>query len=211
MVNRRFRSVSQVSVMAPVMVMFALLLIGCAGDSSMRFYMLTAEVDQAGNVPALTINRNLVVGLGPIHLPEYLDRPQIVVGINENRYRLDERHRWAEHLDQNIGRALAQLLAGQGGVEQVVRFPWPQNQPIDYQVSVDVLQFHQTSGGVSRLEAQWQIKNQDRQPFSKRFDCSIPSKDEPHAIVKAQSLCLGQLGMEIVTGLRQMANEGSRK
>lgn len=213
MANSRFRFVSQVSNLAHVLAIFALLLSGCAGDSSLRFYMLTAEVDQAGNVPALPLNSHLVVGLGPIHLPEYLDRPQIVVEISENQYRLDEHHRWAERLDQNMGRTLAQLLAGQMGVEQVVRFPWSQKQSIDYQVSVDVLQFHQTVEGMSRLQAQWQIKNQDKQPFSKRFDCSVPAKDEPDAIVKAQSQCLGRLGLEIVTGLHQLASGevGSRE
>ncbi|MGZ5000999.1 MAG: PqiC family protein [Methylomonas sp.] len=195
------------SLMRLVFVLSVLLLSGCVSDSSLQFYMLSAEGDQADKQQALPVNKGLVVGLGPIHLPEYLDRPQIVVETSKNQFRLDEHHRWAERLDQNMGRVLAQLLAGQAGVEQVVRFPWAQKQAMDYQVSIDVLQLHQGADGVSRLQAQWQIKNQDRPPFSRRFDCSVPAKDEADAIVKAQSQCLGRLGMEIVTGLRQLTSE----
>lgn len=196
--------------MAYFLLIFVLLLSGCAGNTPMRFYMLNAETDLAADTSALPIDKNLVVGLGPIHLPDYLNRPQIVVAVSENQYRLDEHHRWAERLDQNIGRTLARLLAGRLGVEQVVRHPWPQKQQIDYQVNVDILEFHQTAGGQSRLSAQWQIKSQQLPPFSKRFECSMASKDDPDAIVKAQSICLGRLGMDIAAGLRQLANAGAK-
>lgn len=191
--------------MAYLFVLFALFLGGCAGNTPMQFYMLNAETASSGDVAAPPIDKSLVVGLGPIHLPDYLDRPQIVVAMGENQYRLDEQHRWAERLDQNIGRALMQLLASRLGVDQIVRHPWSQKQPIDYQVKVDILEFHQTAGAMSRLQAQWQINKQEQALLSKRFECSIAAKDDADAIVKAQSQCLGRLGMDIVSGLRGLA------
>jgi uncharacterized lipoprotein YmbA len=170
--------------------------------------MLNAETGSSAPPVVKEFDKNLLVGLGPIHLPDYLNRPQIVVEISENQYRLDEQHRWAERLDQNIDRTLAKFLADRLGIAQIIRYPWAQRQAIDYQISIDILEFHQTADGFSRLVAQWQIKHREQTPVSKRFDCSIAAKAEPEAIVKAQSACLGQLGAEIETGLRQLVNIG---
>jgi len=187
---------------------FALLMSACTGNTPMQFYMLNAEAGLAKEESNMPFNTNLLVGLGPIHLPDYLNRPQIVVEVSENQFRLDEYHRWAERLDQNVGRSLSRLLARRLGVEQVVRYPWPQRQHIDYQVSIDILEFHQAADGRSRLQAQWQIKQQERAPLGKLFDCSIADKDDSEEIVKAQSECLGRLGLEIEAELRQLANAG---
>ena len=132
---------------------------GCASSPTMQFYLLSADSDPA-TVPAEAINPLLVLGLGPIHLPAYLDRPQRVVAVTEHQYRLDEQQRWAERLDASISRALTVLLSQQLGVKQVVQHPWGQRQPIDYQISIDVLHFHQGLDGHNRLSAQWQIVQQ---------------------------------------------------
>jgi uncharacterized lipoprotein YmbA len=187
---------------------FFWLLTACGSNAPTQFYMLNAETEPATPASLLTFDKSLLVGLGPIHLPDYLNRPQIVIEVSENQYRLDEQHRWAERLDQNIDRTLAKFLADRLAITQVIRYPWAQRQTIDYQVSIDILEFHQTAGGVSRLAAQWQIKYREQSPLSKRFDCSITSRAEPEAIVKAQSECLGRLGGEIELGLRQLANAG---
>ncbi|MFM8342058.1 MAG: membrane integrity-associated transporter subunit PqiC, partial [Methylomonas sp.] len=138
----------------------ALLLSACGGNLPMRFYMLEAPLTQASQPGVL--DKNTVIGLGPIHLPEYLDRPQMVVAIGDNQYQFDEKNRWAERLDQNLSRVLAQQLAADLGVEQVVRHPWAPRQTIDYQITLDVLTFHQTASGDNRLSAQWQVKQQEQ-------------------------------------------------
>ncbi len=187
---------------------FLILAGACSSNAPTKFFMLNAETGMSAPVALPAIDKSLLVGLGPIHLPDYLNRPQIVVEISENQYRLDEQHRWAERLDQNIDRTLAKFLADRLGIAQIIRYPWAQRQAIDYQISIDILEFHQTADGFSRLAAQWQIKRREEAPVSKRFDCSIAAKEEPEAIVKAQSACLGQLGREIETGLRQFLDFG---
>lgn len=189
---------------------FAWLLSACANHAPIQFYMLNAETDHVADASARAIDKPLTVGLGPIHLPAYLDRPQIVVAVTRNQYRLEEQHRWAERLDENIGRALAQLLGEHLGVERVVHYPWAQKQPVDYQIGVDILELHQAADGISRLRAQWQLKVEGQAPISRRFDCGIASRDGPDAIVKAQSLCLGRLGLGIVNEVRRLADGNSQ-
>lgn len=182
--------------------LFSLLLSACASKQTTQFYMLNAKPANEANTVVPEFNRNLQIGLGPIHLPEYLNRPQLVVEVSENQYQLDDQHRWAEGLDQNISRSLTQLLTTRLGVEQIRRYPWATRQAPDYQISIDILQFHQLADGNNRLQAQWTLKHQDQVVMAKQFECSIASPVAADAMVKAQSLCLSRLGLEIESGLR---------
>jgi uncharacterized lipoprotein YmbA len=136
----------------------------------------------------------------------------MVVGVTENQYRLDEQHRWAERLDQNISRTLLQSLSTQLAAVQIVRHPWAQRQNITYQASIDILELHRDAGGQSRLSAQWAVKNRDGTLTDKRFVCALPvPKDDYEALVKAQSECLARLSADIAGTLRQLIAAGGDK
>jgi len=183
-----------------------LILSGCMRDSKpVQFYMLNADTGDAGatRVPA-SANAPLI-GLGPIRIPEYLNRPQMIVAIADNQYRLSEDHRWAERLDQNISLALFKALPRQLGTDRIVRYPWSRRQVVDYQVGIDILEFNVDASGQSRLIAQWFIKRKDKPTIDKRSIYQFPASTTDHAImVKAQSQCLTKLGQEISVTLRQL-------
>ncbi|MDD4914193.1 MAG: PqiC family protein [Methylococcales bacterium] len=182
----------------------ALLLNGCASHTPMAFYMLDAEAEAGQAESASALPQNLAVGLGPVHLPEYLNRPQIVVEISENQYRLDEHNRWAERLDENIARTLSRQLAARLGLAYIIRYPWPYRQPMDYQIGMDILLFHQGADGYSHLQTQWQIRRQEQNLLSRQFTCSLPAGDNVNDRVKVQSVCVARLGLEIENGLREL-------
>lgn len=185
------------------MLLPALLLNAC-GSAPLQFYMLNAE---SGAPPSHTsLPTGTVLGLGPIRLPAYLDRPQLVTALSEHEYQLDERHRWAERLDENIARALGLSLARQLGVEQVVRYPWAPRQTIDYQISFDILELHQTAAGQSRMSAQWQLKKAEQTVAGKRFECSEPAGEGAEANVAAQSRCLTRFSTELADAVRLAAH-----
>ena len=78
------------------------LILSCAKSSKpVEYYMLDASVGIETNQP-LEKDEGPLIGLGPIRLPDYLDRFQMVVAVSENKYKLINGHRWAEKLDQNI-------------------------------------------------------------------------------------------------------------
>lgn len=197
----------------PYLIVVPLLAVsGCLRNNApIQFYMLNADsVTRSISQPAPNLQET-VVGLGPVRIPEYLNRPQIVLGVTTNQYRLDEQHRWAERLDQNIARVLLQSLSGQlGGAVQIVRFPWPLRQVPALQVSIDILELLRQADGQSLLSAQWTVKNQDRALSDKRFDCSQPvPADDYEAFVKAQSECLTKLSRDIAATLRQFIALGA--
>jgi len=187
-----------------VSVALALILSGCTRDSKpVQFYRLNADSGIGTLLP--TTAQGPVIGLGPIRIPEYLNRPQIIVAITENQYRLSEDHRWAERLDQNISLALFKALPSQLGTDRIVRYPWPQRQAIDFQVGIDILEFNVAADGQSRLIAQWFIKRKDQPTIDKRSVYQFPASATDYDImVKAQSQCLTKLGQEISKTLRQL-------
>lgn len=186
--------------------LLAIALSGCGGRGPAAFYMLDAVPAPApSGGPGFPAGKTL--GLGPVHLPEYLNRPQMVFATGPNSYRLDEDHRWAERLDEDVARSLTRQLAAELGIT-VQRFPWSQRQAPEYQVTVDVLWFHQEVDGYSRLEAQWRVRRQDRDVLARPFACAQAAAADAEAVVRAQSACLARLGQDIAAGLRELAAAG---
>jgi uncharacterized protein len=200
------RAIKYQSFFSLAIVVLMLLLSGCMRDSRpVQFYMLDADYGVADAVRTYTASQGPVIGLGPIRIPEYLNRPQMIVAIADNQYRLSEDNRWAEPLDQNISLALFKALPLQLGTDRIVRFPWSQRQVIDYQVGIDILEFNVDAKGQSTLIAQWFVKRKDQPTIDRRSVYRFPASSTDYAVmVKAQSQCLTKLGLEISETLRQL-------
>ncbi len=178
----------------------------CAHDAKpVEFYRLSADVGLKQNAKFAVNSKELIVGLGPVRIPEYLNRPQMMVAISDNQYSVSEEHRWAEKLDQNILLALYKALPAQLNTEHVLRYPWSQRQDINYQVSIDILDLTIDAQGQSQFMAQWSIKLKDKASVDKRFECSLPASSSDYALmVKVQSECLTQLGQAISKFLNEL-------
>jgi len=99
------------------------------------------------------------IGIGPIHLPGYLDKDQIVTRISQNRLTLSENARWAEPLADNIARVMAQdlsLLLQNNPV--TVDLLAGQQRPT-YQLAIDVLSFETDTAGTAYLAARWFLRD----------------------------------------------------
>ncbi len=178
----------------------------CAHDAKpVEFYRLSADVGLKQNAKSAVNSKEVIVGLGPIRIPEYLNRPQIMVAISDNQYSISEEHRWAENLDQNILLALYKVLPAQLNTDHVLRYPWSQRQDINYQVSIDILDLTINPQGQSQFIAQWSIKVKEKANIDKRFECSLPASRVDYALmVKVQSQCLTQLGQAISKSLNEL-------
>lgn len=188
-----------------LILLFAIFSSGCFRDAPIKFYLIEPHVPSPSQPVTLSSKANdTVIGLGPVHIPEYLNRPQMVMGMGDYEYRLDEHHRWAERLDDNISRVLLQSLSSQLPF-QIVRYPGSLRQKIDYQISVDVLELHQDSQGYSRTSVHWVIKNREKTFSAKNYACKLPvPKDDYDGQVKAQSDCIASLSEEIAKTLNKL-------
>lgn len=102
------------------------------------------------------------VGVGPVKIAEYLNRPQMISRIRANEIQVQEFHRWAEPLKDSLPRVLAQNISWLLTSDLVFAFPWSSSVKPDYQVTVDVLRLDGRPGGDVWLEALWTLYDGNR-------------------------------------------------
>jgi uncharacterized lipoprotein YmbA len=130
------------------------LLTACASSPPTSFYTLAslpAETIAAAKLPTAT------VAIGPVALPDYLDRPQIVTRDSAYSVRLATFDNWAGPLADMLPRVLVEDLALRLPGDRVAGFPQVSGSSFDYRVAVDVLRFDVDTGGTAMLVANWQV------------------------------------------------------
>lgn len=183
---------------------------GCAAFAARAdpssFYILGAlpEVDLAADKTASGIKADFSVGLGPIELPAYLDRQQIVTRTSTNRLSYSENDRWAAPLAESLSRVLGQNISYLLNPAQMVQFPWQSNDAPDYQVKIEVLQFEGNSNQEAWLTARWTVLDRNKKILvSQRSQLNRRAGSQStEDFVKALSETLGDLSREIANALR---------
>lgn len=98
------------------------------------------------------------IGVGPVRLAGYLDRPQIVRRRGSYALQLAEFDRWAEPLGESITRVVMANLAAALGTDRVQRHPWRDSRAVDLEVQLDVLRFDGPPEGPVELEVLWRLR-----------------------------------------------------
>ncbi len=121
------------------------------------FFALSATEAPDGHPPAGSWE--VALGLGPVTIPGYLDRPQLVTRVGTNELRLAEVARWAEPLRESVVRVLQQDVVAASGARRVALYPWAAAAPVDLAVAVDVLRFEPGAGDAVELVARWSVRD----------------------------------------------------
>jgi uncharacterized lipoprotein YmbA len=133
----------------------ALLVSGCAVTSlPVDFYTLSPA--SASETPAANCS-DVVIGIGPVLWPQYLDRPQIVTRLSPNRISFDEFHRWAGPLDENFEGVLIDNLSKRLQTDYVIKSPGKLPYKPRYQVQIRIDQFDGQPGDAVTLKAAWSV------------------------------------------------------
>lgn len=178
--------------------MLCLLLAAC-GAGPKSYYMLTAD----GAAP--TGSSGIGIGVGPVTLAEYIDRPNLVVQEQTNQVGIASDHRWAGALDASIARVTATNLGRRMGTGNIRTYPWPRDEGLRYQVTIDVREFHGGADGHAVIEAGWRAYAlpERRMVASRNFTAREPlEKDGYQPLVAAQSRLLSRMADDIASSLR---------
>jgi uncharacterized lipoprotein YmbA len=135
----------------------ALCLAGCANTQASRFYTLKPMAGLEAQKSPGQLPSRVSVGIAPVEIPDYLDRPQIVTRDGDNELKLAEFDRWAGSLSENIGTVLAENLALLLGSDRVFVFPRLVAEKVDFAVALRVLRLDCVPGDKVRLKAQWGV------------------------------------------------------
>jgi hypothetical protein len=151
----------------------------------------------------------MIIGVGPVELPEHLERPQIVTRIGSNELYLSEFNRWAEPLEENFSNVLAGNLSLLLSTDKVLVYPWIGNLEVKRQVRVNVLQFDGLSGGEVLLKVLWGIKDEDGKflfPIKKSSFSTPAGKGYPE-MVEAMNRVLDDFSKEIAKEIISLNRE----
>lgn len=145
------------------------------------------------------------IGVGPITLAEYIDRPNLVVQQAPNELAVSEDHRWAGDLSASVGRVTAANLGRELRTGNVRTYPWLRDDEIRYQVTLDIRQLHSEESGYAVIEAGWRVYllPERRLKMSRTFvDREALTADGYSPMVAAQSRLLERMAQSIAAGLR---------
>jgi uncharacterized protein len=173
-------------------------LAACTRTRPTMFYTLVTD---AGPPATTRRSKGLVVGLGPITLPQYLDRPDIVTREGANQMRLAEFHQWAQPLEPMLAQIMAEDLLALLGAEDVIPVPQRRDVPLDRVVEVDVNRFEADEAGEVVLDARWRVYEGDDDTLITSGRSTVTEQGalvpDYDAIVAAMSQAVGQVSAEI--------------
>jgi len=176
---------------------------GCAGTSlSVRFYTLAPFTGSPPPEFKSILSHDKIVGIGPVEIPELLNRPQIITTQGNNRIDISESHRWGGALEEEILYQMTENLSHLLRSNRIVPFPWDAIPEPDIKISVKVHRFEGTLGEKAMLGATWSMTRPKIQaaPLIQRTLLETPVEDDSYqAYVSAQSRLLGILCREIAS------------
>ena len=141
-----------------VLMIFVLGLSGCLSIPTSRtpqFYTLSAAGDPASQ--KLKIASDVIIGVGPIKIPNYLDRPQIVTRDKNKMLQFAQFDRWGEALDTGLARLIREDLTIMLPQAKLTLYPWNPSIAVKYQVVVEIVQLDSELDQNMDLVVQWTI------------------------------------------------------
>lgn len=179
-----------------------ILISGCAGTPSSKFYTLSPITDQAKYSPK---EDPLSIAISPIKFPDYLDRTQIVTRPSPNTLNVSEIHRWGGSLSSNFVQVFGENLSALLGTERIFYPRQIETFPIDYRVRLNVKAFEGELGKEVILDVDWIVIDQ-RQKKAVFMQNTIirESAEGPdyESFVSAQSRALGALSRQIASTMK---------
>ncbi len=185
-----------------VLSLAGLLLTACVGSSPKTSYYLLEPMGIQQDSAEKSGEKRRVVSLGVIHIPHYADRLQIVSAGRDRHYQIDEYHRWAERLDDNIARVLQQNLATLLPDTLIQAHQSRNSSQESLHLGMDILDFLTDDSGRVKLVAQWTISQARQVLISRQSQQVLPvSGDTPATRVEAMNTALNLLSREIAVDL----------
>jgi uncharacterized protein len=193
-----------------MVVVLALMLTGCIGSASKpsTFYMLHSMPEAKKSLGEMEGQKTVSVLIGPVTLPAYLGRTQMVTVAGKHELVLDEFNRWAEPLKDNFYRVLMENLSALLNTAKIYAYDRDGSTIGDYQVIIDVTHFLGAPGGDVCLTAFWRIVGgESGKPLLRRKSvfCAPASATDTAEMVDAQNQTLTEFSREIVAAIQSLA------
>lgn len=183
---------------------------GCSviGDSQPTQFYVMSEADNAFlTSKRVQVSPDLRLGIGPISIPGYANRAQIVTIGRGAQLKVSDLDHWAEPVQENVERILVGNLSTLISPQQI--YPYP----VDFhlgagslQMTVEIRDMIQTETGMIRLTASWNIKRvQDNELLLRQTKAyQMQQKPDDYAILASSlSALFGYLAVDMMNSVAQ--------
>jgi hypothetical protein len=190
----------------------ALFSFACSGCLSVlnspvpKFYTLHSTAAPGEN-KKLDIAPKLIIGIGPVEVPEYQNRPQMVTQDKDGILTFAQFERWGESLDSGLRRLILENLTRIFPQAEFQMFPCNFSIPLDYQIIVNVVQLESQLDKDLFLAAQWTIINSKTKEMLLTQRFQIRQAINPHTyfgLAQALSRAGALLSNEIAENLSKL-------
>ena len=183
---------------------YLLVLSACGSSPPVRYYSLNPIDTDYQQDP----DDAVMLGIGPLSIPDYLNRSQIVTRDVDAQMRLDDFSRWTEPLADSMHRIVStdvdNLLHG----VVVVMYPYEAvvRSHLDYRLVGDVNRFDADSSGLVVLEIQWAIVDTEANLLvptrRNRYQAQMVTSGDFGAMVAAMNDVLSQFSRDVAGRLK---------
>lgn len=143
------------------------------------------------------------IGVLPVKIPDYINRPQMVLNGLGNRMDLSETNRWIDSLSM-LGQSALIADMQTALPKAYVKTKGYDNARFNRLIQVEVAQMDGQLGKQARLTAWWAVLNSNgAELYRSRFDFVIPAGDSYETYAAAQSVLWEKLALEIASYLSQ--------
>jgi uncharacterized protein len=179
------------------------LLAACGTPAKLNYYTLTVPAAAPGASPAAGAPN---IYVGPITIPETVDRPQMVKRVDVNQVEIADLDRWAEPLKAAIPRLVAETLSRELGGATVMTSRQSATLAFDYRVGVDLQRFDFSPGEGAAVDALWTIRGEkDGASRTGRSAAREPAAGAGfEAMAAAQSRALDKVARDIAAAIRAL-------
>ena len=173
------------------------LLTACASPPS-HFYTLSRTQEAPHGLVS-----SASVAVGPVSVPESVNRPEMVVQVGPNQVALDELNRWAAPLQSEIQRIVMENLAQLLATPSVFRYPQGPITSPDFRVQIEVLRFESAPGEAAFLDVIWTVRGKnDQEVKTGRTTLREPVSGQSYdALAAAHSRALGTLSHDLADAI----------
>ncbi len=137
----------------------------CGSSPPVQKYILTPSIENDTETISGNESTEITIGIGSIEFSEYLKRPEIVSFKGNNELNVDEFNRWAEPLEKNFERVLIENLSRLIPTDRIYIFPWQEEEPNSFQITIVVNDFGMRSDSSVVLDARWSVTKKFKRDF----------------------------------------------
>jgi uncharacterized lipoprotein YmbA len=143
-----------------------------------------------------------VVGILPVEVPGWVDRPQVTTRVAGSQIVADEFARWGEPIAKGVQRVVAENVAALLPGRRVLTAPWAGYEPVVHKVDLTITELARQPDGSVLVEGRWAIIGEDRDTLvQRRSSHRSPAGVGAAGTVEGSSQALEDLSREIAEAL----------